>query len=100
MCYDEYDDDYIDYDDLDDGEQYSYSNYEKEMERKRKQREYEIDKMMTSEIFYEIYTDILVAHGFDREEIEGISEEDLHDLIVENDLMEEVTYHKKYGETW
>ena len=100
MCYDEYDDDYIDYDDLDDGEQYSYSNYEKEMERKRKQREYEIDKMMTSEIFCEIYTDILVAHGFDREEIKGISEEDLHDLIVENDLMEEVTYHKKYGEVW
>lgn len=100
MCYDEYDDDYIDYDDLDDGEQYSYSNYEKEMERKRKQREYEIDEMMTSEIFCEIYTDILVAHGFDREEIEGISEEDLHDLIVENDLMDEVTYHKRYGETW
>ena len=100
MCYDEYDDDYIDYDDLDDGEQYSYSNYEKEMKRRKQEWEDKVEDMRISEINCEIYTDVLVEHGFDREEIEGISEEDLYELILENDLMDEVIGHKRFGETW
>ena len=100
MYIDEYDDDFIDYDDLDDGEEYSYPYLEKQEKKEKQKFEKEMRDLMISDIFCEIYTDILVAHRFDIRDIEHLSEEKLYKLIADNELIDEVITHKRYGETW